>query len=140
MTSNISPWTLNGEIFAGPTSIDEMYGFVYKIARIDTGKFYIGVKFFWKPKYNTVKGKKKKSMVESDWKAYWSSGAKLQTDISLVGEESFTREILHIVKYKGMCKYLETKEIIERRCLELSDDECYNGIIQLKLHKRCVRF
>lgn len=134
-----SEWLYQGEPFSGPTDIKEQFGFVYKITRKDTGKFYVGVKFLWKPKYNTVKGKKKKSMVESDYRTYWGSSEKLQADVKELGEDLFTREILEIVKYKGMCKYVEAKTIIEMNCLELSDDECYNAFIGLKLHKRCVR-
>lgn len=135
----MSSWTYRGAPFNGPTGIKETYGMVYKITHISTGKFYVGAKFFWKPKYNTVKGKKKKSFVESDWRDYWSSSEKLNADVIEFGKEKFSREILHIVKFRGMIKYLETKEIILQRCLELSDDECYNGIIGCKIHKRCVR-
>lgn len=137
----MSDWLLSdGSVFAGPTDINETYGFVYKITHNDTGKFYIGVKLLWKPKYNIVKGKKKKSMIQSDWRGYWSSSAKLQSDVAEFGEDAFKREILHLVKWRGMCKYLETKEIILHRCLELTNDECYNGILGAKIHKRCVRY
>lgn len=135
----MTDWIFDDKPFEGPSDIKETYGFVYKITHKATGKFYIGVKFLWKPKYNTVKGKKKKTMVESDWRDYWSSSEKLQEDVAKYGTSEFTREILHLVRFKGMCKYLETKEIILRRCLELSNDECYNGILGCKIHKRCVR-
>jgi len=132
-------WIHKNEIYAGPTDVKEQYGFVYKITNAETGKFYIGAKFFWKPHYKMVNKKRKKSMIESDWRDYWSSSEKLKKDVLELGESNFTREILHIVKYRGMVKYLETKEIISRNCLELSDDECYNGIVACKIHKRCVR-
>ncbi len=136
----MSDWQYQGKPFEGPTNIDEMYGFVYKITRISDGKFYIGAKYFWKPHYRMVNKKKKKSMVESDWRDYWSSSEKLGAAVLEEGVDAFTREILHLVKYKGMVKYLESREIMDRRCLEMSDDKCWNGIIGCRLHKRCVRF
>jgi len=135
----MSDWLLNDISYCGPTDIKETYGMVYKITHIATGKFYIGAKFFYKPHYKMVNKKKKKSMVESDWRTYWSSSEKLQAAVKEFGEDAFKREILHLVKYRGMVKYLETKEIIMRGCLELTDDECWNGIIGCKIHKRCVR-
>lgn len=135
----MSVWMYQGEPFTGPTDIKEQYGFVYKITRKDTGKFYIGCKLLWRPKYNILKGKKKKSFVESDWRNYWSSSEKLNSDVIEFGKENFTREILEIVRYKGMLKYVESKTIFAMECLELSDELCYNGFVGLKVHKRCVR-
>lgn len=133
----MSEWTFKGEPFAGPTNINEQYGFVYRITNNVSGKFYIGVKFLWMPKYNTVKGKKKRSMVESKWRDYWSSSEALNNDVITLGKENFTREILEVVKYKGMCKYLESKMIFALECLER--DDCYNSIVSCKIHRRCVR-
>lgn len=136
----MSDWVFEGKTYEGPSDPKELYGFVYRITRKDTGKFYIGRKNFWKPKYNTVKGKRKKSLVESDWRDYWSSSEKLNADLRLLGEENFSREILELVKYKGMLSYLETRSIIINRCLELSSDECYNSFLGCKIHRNCVRY
>lgn len=133
----MTEWVYKGEPFQGPTDIKEQYGFVYRITHIPTGKFYIGAKFFWKPKYNVVKGKKKKSWVESDWRDYWSSSEKLNADVIEFGKENFTREIIEIVKFRGMVKYVESKLIFALECLER--DDSYNSIIGCKIHRRCVR-
>ena|ERR1035437_3145823 len=131
-------WSYNGTFYAGPTDIKEQYGFVYKITNIKTGKSYIGAKFFWKPHYRMIAKKKKKLMVESDWRTYWSSSELLKSDVKEFGEDSFTREILHLVKFKGAIKYLETKEIMIRECLE--SDKFYNSFVGCNIHRRCVRF
>lgn len=133
-------WTYQGKVFEGPDDIKNVYGFVYRITYKETGKFYIGAKYFWKPHYRMVNKKKKKTMVESDWRDYWSSSEHLQADVKEHGENRFKREILHLVKHKGMIKYLETKEIILNACLELTTDQCYNGIIGCRIHRRCVRY
>lgn len=137
--SNID-WSYNGVDYPGPTDIKEQYGFVYKITNTKTGKFYIGCKLLWAPKYRMVNKKKKKSMVESDWRTYWSSSELLQADVKEFGEDNFTREIMHVVKYKGMVKYIETKEIILHNCLELPPEKCYNSFLGMKIHRRCVRY
>jgi hypothetical protein len=133
-------WTYQGLCYNGPDDIKLTYGFVYKITRISDGKFYVGCKLLWMPKYRMVNKKKKKSMVESNWRKYWSSSESLQADVVELGEDAFTREILHLVKFPGMIKYLETKEIILRECLELSTDKCYNSFLGMKMHRRCVRY
>jgi len=134
----MSDWKYKGEVYEGPTDIKEQYGFVYLITNTVTGKAYVGAKFFWKPHYRMVKKKKKKSMVESDWRDYWSSSEAVQQDVKELGEDKFTREILHLVKYRGMVKYLETKEIMLRECLE--SENYYNGIVSCKIHRRCIRY
>ena len=130
---------MGGVPFEGPTDPKEMYGMVYRITDVETGKFYIGAKFFWKPAYKMVNKKRKKTLVESDWRTYWSSSEKLQADVKKFGESRFKREVVELVKYKGMVKYLETKYIILNECLELPDDKCYNGIIGCRINKKCVR-
>lgn len=133
-----SDWTHQGVPFVGPTNIDETYGMVYRITNKLTGKFYIGAKFFYKPHYRMVNKKKKKSMIESDWRDYWSSSEKLQTDVAELGVDNFTREVVELVKFRGMVKYLESKMIFALECLER--DDCYNSIVGCKIHRRCVRY
>ncbi len=133
----MSDWTYRGVPFDGPTDIKETYGMVYRITNTLTGKFYIGAKFFYRPHYKMVNKKKKKSWVESDWREYWSSSDKLNADVVEFGKENFTREVLEIVKYRGMVKYCESKLIFALECLER--DDCYNSIVGCKIHRRCVR-
>lgn len=126
------------------TEINELpetcVGFVYMITNQLTGKKYIGKKLskFSKTKYkvlklkNGVKKKKKiKSMIDSDWKDYWSSSDALKDDVVNFGKENFIREILYFCSSKSELSYLELHEQVNRRVLE--SDEYYNGIINVRI-------
>jgi hypothetical protein len=136
-------WLYNGQ--AIDQLPDEIIGFVYLITNKNTGKKYIGKKLakFTKTKVKTVtlksgekKKKKMKTYEESDWKTYWSSSEELKKDVASLGEESFTREILHYCNSKGVLSYMELKEQMVRQVLEST--EYYNGIVQVKIHKSHV--
>ena len=116
---------------------EKAYGYVYLITNNTTGRKYIGKKLFWFKRTKTVKGKKKRQTVESDWREYWSSSDELKADIAKLGEENFTREILHICKNKGMCNYLEAKEQMVREVLET--DSYYNSQIQCRVHRTHIK-
>jgi len=128
-------WLYNG------TPLDEIpekaYGYVYLITNNLSGRKYIGKKLFWFKRTKTIKGKKKRQTVESDWREYWSSSDELKADIVKLGEENFTREILHICKNKGMCNYLEAKEQMVREVLET--DNYYNSQIQCRVHRTHIK-
>ena len=94
-------------------------------------------KLFWFSKTKTIKGKKKRIKVPSDWQTYWSSSDEVQKDVIANGENNFTREILHICSNKGSCNYLEAREQMDRRVLETED--YYNGQIQCRVHKTHLR-
>src|SRR5210317_2359535 len=125
-------WTYEGKQI---DSIDDEYeGFVYLITNLTTGQKYIGKKLAkFKVTRPPLKGKKNKrrSTKESDWKTYWGSSDHLNADVEELGEENFTREILHYCQSKGMLSYLEAKEQFDREVL-LSDDY-YNGIINVRV-------
>lgn len=116
---------------------DNAYGYVYLITNNYTGRKYIGKKLFWFKKTKVVKGKRKRLKVESDWRTYWSSSEEVQQDVKVLGEQVFTREILHICSNKGMCNYLEAREQMDRRVLESTD--YYNGTIQCRIHKTHIK-
>ena len=82
--------------------IGDNYGFVYIITNNETKRKYIGKKFFYSTKTKQVKGKRKRMKVSSDWQSYYGSNAELQNDVKLLGEENFTREIIHLCKTKGV--------------------------------------
>lgn len=114
--------------------IDDKYlAFVYLITNITNGKKYIGLKTTKSSKTKTVKGKKKKFKVESDWRDYWSSSEDLKKDVELLGKDSFKREILYFCINKGTANYLEAREQFDNRVLEKPDD-WYNGIINCRVH------
>lgn len=114
--------------------IDDKYlAFVYCITNLTNNKKYIGLKTTKSSKTKTVKGKKKKYKVDSDWRDYWSSSEELKADVELLGKENFKREILYFCVNKGTANYLEAREQFDNRVLE-NRDKWYNGIINLRCH------
>jgi hypothetical protein len=131
-------WTMNGKPFElGELTHKEIYGFVYLITCKTTKKQYIGKKFFWSSKTKQVKGKKKRSKVESDWKTYYGSNKILIEDVASKGEDNYIREILHLCKTKGECNYLEAYEQFTRKVL--IGDDYYNEWIMVKVHRSHIK-
>ena len=106
-------------------------GFVYRITNLITGKMYLGKKSFWSSKTVTVKGKKKKTRVESTWKDYHGSNEPLQNDVKEFGKENFKREILRICQTKSLNSYWEAKYQFEEDVL-LHPDKYYNNWIMVR--------
>lgn len=127
-------WLFNGEPYTDP---GDNIGFVYVIHNKITNKKYIGKKFFWSTKRKQVNKVRKRYKAESDWKTYWSSSEELKLDVTALGKENFTREIIHLCKSKGELSYIELYEQVNQRAL-LRDD-FYNGIIQVRIHKSHVK-
>lgn len=124
-------WIYKGEYLE---EIPEGYvGMVYMITNIATNKKYIGKKIFHFTKTKQVKGKKKKSKVESDWQTYYGSNKELNEHVELFGANNFKREILHLCVNKSQMSYLELREQIDRRVLET--EEYYNEWISAKVRK-----
>lgn len=117
--------------------IGDNYGFVYVITHLETGKKYIGKKFFYSSRTKVIKGKKKKYKIFSDWQKYYGSNAELQCDVERYGTHSFKREIIHLCKSKGECGYLEAKEQFDRCVLESED--YYNAWIMVKVRKTHIK-
>lgn len=117
--------------------IGDNYGFVYVITHLETGKKYIGKKFFYSSRTKVIKGKKKKYKVFSDWQKYYGSNAELQFDVDRYGTQAFKREIIHLCKSKGECGYLEAKEQFDRCVLESED--YYNAWIMVKVRKTHIK-
>lgn len=130
-------WKYKGEEFK-EEQIEKYVSFVYLITNKISGKKYIGKKLFKFKKVSTSKGKKKRSLIDSDWKDYWSSSEELKSDVKSLGEENFTREILHLCVNKGTASYLEAKEQFSHLVLE-KPNEWYNGIINCRVHRNHVK-
>ena len=118
----------------------EWYGFVYVITNRALNKKYIGKKFFWSKKtLPPLKGKKRKrrSIIESNWRDYYGSSANLMEDVQTQGKDMFHREIVYLGKGKGDLAYMEAKLQFENEVL-LRDDY-YNGIINIRLGGNSVK-
>ena len=119
---------------------EEYQGFVYQITEMESGKKYIGKKFFWKPKTlpkTKTRKRRIKTRVESDWKSYYGSSKEVQQIVEDKGSDSFKREILRLCKTKGECSYYEAKLQFEYDVL-LSDDY-YNEFIGCKIHAKHIK-
>ena len=132
-------WHYQGKEFIPPEdfSSDDYYGFVYLITNQTTGKMYIGKKFFWSKKtlpITKTRKRRKRLLVESDWKKYYGSNIHLKEEVETQGNEMFHREILHLCKTKGECAYMEAKEQFDRDVL--INDKYYNGIINCRIDAR----
>lgn len=116
---------------------DEWYGFIYLIENLITGRRYIGRKFLTKAGYKTVKGKRKKIRVASDWEDYYGSSPALKADVELLGKENFKRTILRLCKSRGECNYYETKLIFETDAV--LDGNYYNNWVSCKVQASHVK-
>jgi hypothetical protein len=125
---------------------EDCVGFVYLITNNLTGRKYIGKKLakFSRTTYRIVKlknGNKKKKRIrgkiESDWQTYYGSNEQLNRDVTQLGSENFSREILYYCRSKAECSYIEAREQFSRRVLE--SDDWYNGHIQVRVHGSHIR-
>jgi len=128
-------WLYNNVEF---TDVGEYVGFVYLITNLTNDRKYIGKKNFYFSKTRTVKGKRKRTKVESDWKDYYGSNKELQADVELLGKDLFKREILKLCKSKGEFGYYEAKYQFENNVLE--SDKYYNTWIMVRVHKKHLTF
>lgn len=113
---------------------DNYIGFVYLITNLTDGKKYIGKKLAkFKKTRPPLKGKKRKrkSLVESDWRDYWGSSEHLLVDVTHLGTAKFSREILYFCTSRAELSYLEAREQFDRKVLET--DEYYNGKINCRI-------
>ena len=128
-------WTYKGEMVE---DIGNYIGFVYMITNLQTNKRYIGKKNFYFSKTKQVKGKKKRTKVESDWKDYFGSNEELKQHVDELGKDLFKREILRFCQSKGEMSYFEAKYQFQYDVLE--SDKFYNSWISCKIHKKHLTF
>ena len=126
-----NPWTYNKADVTDETASGYI-GFVYLITNKKTKRKYIGKKLFWFTKTRTVKKKKKREKVPSDWKEYYGSNDELKAEVAKLGGKNFKREILYLCKTKGECNYYEAYEQFTRQVLLC--DEYYNAYIQCRIN------
>ena len=115
-----NPWYFKGTPFLSE-NIDNNFGFVYLITNLQSGKKYIGRKYFWS--FRKPPGKKRKVKQESDWQKYYGSCPELKEDIKLFGKGIFSREILSLHETKGTCNFEETKQLFLNNVLSEALDD-----------------
>ena len=115
-------WTYQGTTFTSD-DINDFFGYVYCITNLQTGRKYIGRKYFvQKRKPRSGKGKRRVTS-ESDWKKYYGSSDELKGDLKKFGKGIFKREILSLHKTKGIVNFEETKQLFLNNVLtEALDD------------------
>jgi len=125
-------WQYNDTDFT-ESMIGDNCGFVYEITNLTNNKKYIGKKLLKFKRSKIVKGKRKRTLIESDWKSYYGSNKELQADVELLGLHNFKREILRLCKTKGECNYQEAKLQFSLDVLE--DLNYYNSWIAVKVSR-----
>ena len=120
-----NPWTYQGAAFTSD-DINDFFGFVYRITNIQTGKQYIGRKYFTSSR--KPRGGKRKVTTESDWKCYYGSSKELKQDVKELGRSVFRREIISLHRTKGWVNYEETRQLFLNNVLS-EDENYYNSNI-----------
>ena len=115
MSQYENPWLYNEQIFDSDL-IGDYYGFVYLITGEQTGRRYIGRKYFWQ-KRKPRTGSKRRVTSESDWKKYYGSCPELKEDIKEFGKLNFKREILSLHKTKGLVNNVLSESLDDGRPL-----------------------
>ena len=130
-------WTYQGTTFT-TDDINDKFGFVYRITNLQSGKQYIGRKYFWQKR--KPRGGKRRVTSESDWKKYYGSSEELKGDRKLLGNECFKREILSLHTTLGRTNYAETKELFLNNVLQETLDDgtpaYYNSNILGRYYKK----
>ena len=134
-------WLYEGKSFSpNYEEIDPEYvGFVYQITDTETGQIYIGQKRFHKPKTLPITKTRKrrvKTVVESDWRDYFSSSQAIKENVEAGLSGRYEREILRFGYSKGDLHILEAIEQINRGVLW--DDKYLNGIINIRVHRKHI--
>ena len=103
-----NPWLYEGKPFTSD-DIGDFFGFVYRITNLQSGKQYIGRKYFQQKR--KPRGGKRRVTSESDWKKYYGSSDELSADRKLLGNSAFKREILSLHTRLGDVNFEETKQL-----------------------------
>ena len=114
-----NPWYYKDTAFTSD-DIGDFFGFVYCITNKQSGKRYIGRKYFKQKR--KLRGGKRRVTSESDWKKYYGSSTELNSDRKILGNSAFKREILSLHTRLGDVNYEETKQLFLNNVLQESLD------------------
>lgn len=106
-------------------------GFLYKISEKTTGKYYFGIKqTISKRTLPPLKGKKRKrkKLVESDWRSYTSSSGIIKESIDK-NKDDYEFEIISFHDSKSSLKIAEAKIILDN----IYNHDCYNECVNIRL-------
>ena len=120
-----NPWVYKNTTFT-TNDIGDFFGFVYRITNLQSGKQYIGRKYFYQ--FRKPRGKSRKVKSESDWKKYYGSSDELNADRKSLGNECFKREIISLHTTKGWVNYEETRQLFLNNVLS-ENENYYNSNI-----------
>ena len=132
-------WTYQGSTFSSD-DINSFFGFVYRITNLQTGKQYIGRKYFVQKRKPRNGTSKRRVTSESDWKKYYGSSPELKADVKEFGRENFKREILSLHESLGKVNYEETKQLflnnVLQETLEDGSPKFYNSNILGRYYRK----
>ena len=132
-------WTYQGSTFSSD-DINSFFGFVYRITNLQTGKQYIGRKYFVQKRKPRSGKSKRRVTSESDWKKYYGSSPVLKADVKQFGRENFKREILSLHESLGKVNYEETKQLflnnVLQETLEDGSPKFYNSNILGRYYRK----
>src|SRR5574343_111863 len=135
----MSDWLFEGSPITDERIPEKAVAFLYMITHVETGRWYIGRKNIFRKVTKTIKTKagiprKKRSLVDSDWRSYWSSSDYLKDLVKEEGEDKFKREILLFVETAAATIYGE--EALLYITGSMFDPLCINGHIRTKIMKK----
>ena len=132
-----NPWLYKGTTFTSD-DIGDQFGFVYRITNNQSGKQYIGRKYFVQKRKPRGGGRRRTS--ESNWKQYWGSSKELNDDRKRLGSDTFSREIISTHATLGKVNYEETRQLFLNNVLTESLDNgepaFYNSNVLGRYYKK----
>ena len=132
-----NPWLYKGTTFTSD-DIGDQFGFVYRITNNQSGKQYIGRKYFVQKRKPRGGGRRRTS--ESNWKQYWGSSKELNADRKRLGADTFSREIISTHATAGRVNYEETRQLfinnVLTEALENGEPAFYNSNVLGRYYKK----
>ena len=132
-----NPWLYKGTAFTS-SDIGDFFGYVYRITNLQSGKQYIGRKYFVQKRKPRGGGRRRTS--ESNWKQYWGSSKELNADRKRLGSDTFSREIISTHATAGRVNYEETRQLfinnVLTEALENGEPAFYNSNVLGRYYKK----